>query len=254
MKIAIVGDTHEEFSPLNRVLQDIHYSERDDPVEKVFVVGDFGLWTDSKRGQNFLNAIDYELNAVGMQLYALPGNHENWDHWEWFIENFPKDRDGFTPIRGNISLAPKFHTWVWDDMEFVSVGGAASVDKFWRIEDDKRYGGKSWFEQELITDEEVKQIPEGMDMRTDVLLTHDCSDKTPWAHPILPVLESELNRKRIDQIINRLNPTMHFHGHMHTKYDWYNGDTHTFGLDCDNTRWNWGVLDTNNMTFRWRDL
>jgi diadenosine tetraphosphate (Ap4A) HIT family hydrolase len=42
---------------------------------------------------------------------------------------------------------------------------------------------------------------------------------------------------------------MHFHGHMHKRYEWDNNGTKTIGLNLENERHSRGVLDTKDNSF-----
>jgi hypothetical protein len=111
----------------------------------------------------------------------------------------------------------------------------------------------SWWPQEQITDAEIA----GVRGPADYLFTHDCSNATPWRERLKPDFESQIHRQRIDTVLQEAKPKMHFHGHMHTKYDWHNrvgGDkwTHTFGLDMDGEFYCYGILDLETDTFAWR--
>ena len=67
-------------------------------------------------------------------------------------------------------------------------------------------------------------------------------------------MESHMHRQKIDEVLKRTTPTMHFHGHMHHRYEWENrvgGDdfTRTYGLTCNGALNSWGVLNTEDDTF-----
>ena len=68
-----------------------------------------------------------------------------------------------------------------------------------------------------------------------------------------------VGRPIVDQPVacQHIAPEMHFHGHMHDKYDWMNlrntivGAKHiqTYGLECNGRFWKWGILDTDAEEF-----
>jgi hypothetical protein len=82
-------------------------------------------------------------------------------------------------------------------------------------------------------------------------------------------MDSERHRVQIDKVIAATKPRFHFHGHMHTKYDWVNtlshGDsafrnepwdgpeTRTIGLEAFTDHNSWGVLDTEQDLWYWPD-
>jgi hypothetical protein len=270
MKILIAGDTHGNASSL---LPKISMAQALG-IQKVLVVGDFGLWTHTLDGQLFLDEVQAAAFKANLTVHAIGGNHENWDHWNWMVENLPQSK-GWAYIRSRILLAPKTHSWKWNNKKFVGVGGAVSVDRQWRLEMEQgRYRdpitgrlkpptgtGTLYWPNEVLTDQDVHKIK--MEHNSaDYLITHDCSNKTPWNGRLKADVDSERHRRKIDEILLAVNPGLHFHGHMHTKYDWPNfvGErdgkpvyVQTYGLENDREFWSWGILDTDTDKFTWRD-
>jgi hypothetical protein len=219
-------------------------------------VGDFGIWTHTFGGIKFLDELNELLRHYGRKVYALGGNHENWDHWNWYVENMPKDyNSGFSIVRSHILLAPRVHRWVWGGKQFQVIAGAASIDKDIRVQDEQAGGSRSWWPEEEITDAEIdKLIPSPV----DYLFTHDCSNKTNWGFQLVPDLNSQIHRERIDRALGIVTPKMHFHGHMHKRYEWMNPTgaddngliwTDTYGLNCNGHNDSWGILDTGTNKF-----
>lgn len=256
MLLTIAGDSHGEYRYLNKA---IDYAAKHGS-QKVFVVGDFGLDNQYLSNVLFLDAISLHGNQRGVDIYALPGNHENWDLWNWHIENSPTDNQGFTYVRHNVKIVPKIHYWTWDNVKFASIGGAASIDKAWRLNEDERYGGKSWWYQELLVDADIDAIDPTRPV--DVVLSHDASNDTPWGFKLVPDMSSLYNRQLLDRALNKLKPQRQFHGHMHIKYDWLRhgytpeGEafaTETIGLECNGMIDSFGIMNTEDLSWKWRD-
>jgi hypothetical protein len=243
-------------------------------IQKVLVVGDFGLWTHTFDGQVYLDEIQEAASRAQLTVYAIGGNHENWDHWEFAVNNYPTSK-GFAMVRSRIALAPKAHQWVWNNKQFVGAGGAVSVDRQWREEMEQgRYRdpitgrlkpatgkGTLFWPNEQLTDADVQKI-RMMGVTADYLFTHDCSNRTPWKDRLKPDVDSERHRRRIDEVLRITSPKMHWHGHMHERYDWVNlaGEkdgkpiyVQTYGMERDADYFSWGILDTNTDKFYWRD-
>lgn len=247
-KVMVLGDMH---GFTGSAIAALDHSKHID-YTNIVQVGDFGLWDHTKNGVKYLDDLNEHLRLLGRKLYAVGGNHENWDHWNWYIENMPKTADGFSIVRTHIMLAPRVHYWMWDKKRFYSVAGAASIDKEYRLDAMRNGAEQCWWMQEEITDEEVDGIPE---THRDYLFTHDCSNRTSFGFPIMDHLGSYIHRQRIDRVLEKTTPDMHFHGHMHHKYDWMNrvsGDhwTQTYGLDCNGSPNAWGILDTSDNSFK----
>lgn len=217
----------------------------------MLVVGDFGMWP-GKGGIRFLDECNAAAKEHNIPVYALPGNHEDHDQWEWWLNsNMPKDDAGFTHVREHVLISPKVHNWKWDKKRFFIAGGAVSIDRRMRRE------GQSWWPNETFSEANLFSVEKYKGPAIDYFFTHDASNYTPWGFKLVADPDSQENRHRIDQAIRVLQPRMHFHGHMHHKYDWenyYNGaeyPTQTYGLDCNGESNSWGVLDTEENRFFW---
>lgn len=264
MKILMIGDTHGVASSIAAVLPRAQTLG----ITKAFIVGDFGLFTHEREGIQFLDEVNAAAMRHGVTVYALPGNHENHDHWQWYNENLPQDQDKFTILRSHIRLSKRIQHWSWNGRVFFVAGGAASIDKAVRLRSEARKGRSRtlWWPEEQLSDGEVASVLKVNTDRVKVayLLTHDCSNSTPFGMHLVPNFDSQLHRHKIDKILQHLKPEMHFHGHMHNRYEWnnivgYDADgevewVSTFGLDCNNSHYANGVLDTErsrDTAFTW---
>ncbi len=249
----LVGDQHgfEQF------LVPIINEAGDRNIQHVVVLGDFGLWDHLQGGHLFLDKINQAAINNKLSVYAIGGNHENWDHWNWYTEHMATSK-GFAMVRSRVLLAPKIHHWVWDNKQFVAAGGAVSIDRDERLYDEARGGVKQWWADEQLWEEDVKRI-ESWNKKAHYLLTHDCSNNTQFKYRLKPDLDSQIHRQRIDAVLRATKPEFHFHGHMHEQYDWVNSvtygyahETQTYGLECHNDLYSWGILDTETDIFSWR--
>lgn len=245
MKILVGGDWHGN---TKHAIQMVKEAEKAG-AKRILQVGDFGLWSHYEDGVKYLDQLNEACRKYGVKVYAVGGNHENWDHWDWHLANGPKSYHGFTFIRSHILLAPRIHVWDWEGKRFMMAGGAISVDKMYRKV------GESYWMNEALTDELVESV---QPTKVDYFISHDCSNRTPFRGRLKPDFESELNRRRIDTILAKTSPELHFHGHMHTRYVWENmvNDYHwtkTIGLDMDGTWDSWGILDHETGEFLFRN-
>lgn len=269
-RFGVVGDQHgytKSFTPIIN-----HMGER--KISHVFVVGDFGLWTHVADGHQFLDDINCAAEANNLTIFAVGGNHENWDHWNWFVENMPTHK-GFAMVRRRVLLAPKAHHFKMFDKQFVVAGGAVSIDKQWRVDRERGYDQYSgvqssgtgprtlWWPNEELTDDDVRNITNNFP-KADILLTHDCSNYTQFKNRLKPDADSERHRRRIDEVIRAVQPGVHFHGHMHEKYEWNNTlgtdafggepvvNVRTYGMECNGDYNAWGIYDTDTGEFAYR--
>lgn len=210
----------------------------------ILQVGDFGLWPD---GDYFLDELEMCCAANDVFVYAVMGNHDWNSRWRALVAG-EKNRDEFTggvhvrdhiillPVTGSIEVSGKILAWA---------GGASSIDR------NLREPGLSWWEEEVLTDEDISQLP---DRKVDFLFTHDASNRSPFVSKLIPDLDSRINRMQIDKVLDMTRPTIHFHGHYHIFEHWINrvGADHrtiTFSLDMNQHPNSTGKLDLANYQF-----
>lgn len=252
----LAGDTHGD---IRNVAHKIEVAKEVGDIQRIVILGDFGLWWGHE-AIVYLDEINALAEAKNIQIFALPGNHENYDYWNALVNSAPATSHGWAYIRSNLLLSPRVHSFKWGDRRFVVAGGAVSIDKAYRLEYQRKKGKQIWSPGEQLTEEEVRKAENYAQEygKIDYLLTHDCSNRTPWHDRLKPDLDSQMHRAKIDSILAALKPTMHFHGHMHTIYDWQNlvsvSDgvphyTQTYGLECNRDHWSWGILDLETNEF-----
>jgi hypothetical protein len=254
MRIMLAGDTHGGIGHIEHKIN----MARANGIQRIVVLGDFGLWW-GHGAIRFLDEVNDLAKNVDVQIFALPGNHENYEWWESLVLNSPAKSKGWAYVRSNVLLSPRVHDFVWGGKQFLIAGGAVSIDKKMRLENEKYSGRKTYSPREQLTDTEVDSILASRfanGIGVDYFLTHDCSNMTPFSHSLVPDFDSQIHRQRIDTILRAVKPKNHFHGHMHHRYEWMNrvggGEwTQTYGLDCDNNDWSWGILDLSKDEFVW---
>lgn len=253
----IAGDTHGQF---NHVKHKIDMAKRVGDIARIVILGDFGLWWGHE-AIVYIDAINEYAKANNVQVFALPGNHENYKWWNSVIESAPATSHGWAYLRSHVLLSPRVQHFRWAGKNFVVAGGAVSIDKSYRLVYERETGKRCFSPDEQLTDSEVEVTRKiGNNLKIDYLFTHDCSNRTPFYARLKPDIDSEFHRKKIDRVLMNTNPRFHFHGHMHTKYDWMNfvGEKNgeavyvqTYGLEEDIALFSWGVLDLSNDEFTW---
>lgn len=266
IRILIQGDSHGQYGDIIPKI----YKAGEFKIQHVLVVGDFGLWTHIADGHQFLDDVNEAARINNLSVYAIGGNHENWDHWNWICNNMPTSK-GFAMARRRVLLAPKAHRWSWAGKQFIGAGGAVSVDKDVRLAQER--GGthflKDWginqdfgrgsgektlyWPNEQLENHDVNLIKTWGE--ADYLITHDCSNYTPFGKRLKPDPDSQVHRQRIDEVLKSVQPKMHFHGHMHEAYDWNNdysgGGARTIGLEAFKDFNSWGILDVDKDEWFW---
>lgn len=170
-KFWITGDTHGAVTPRLDVL----LCEEDFVPEEnaLIILGDVGLnyYLGKKDQRN-----KREVEAKGLYLYCVRGNHEA----------RPKDVKGLHRIHdenvgGTVWIEDEFpHIRYFSDwgiyniqgLRTLVVGGAYSVDKYYRIQNNFR-----WFENELLSEGEMDSCLRNVTIEPlpfDLVLTHTC--------------------------------------------------------------------------------
>ena len=252
MKLLIAGDYHGN---LPCALGQIDRAVEEN-CELIIQLGDFGIW-HNYAGVEYLDSINEKLRSVSRKLLFVGGNHENYNLIESWEKHNPRSSNGHVYVRSNILYIPRGSTWKWAGKNFLGLGGAVSIDKSMRTPNE------SWWWQEAITAEQMNQtvLNASYRGRIDYFFSHDCSDRTPWKDRLKPDVDSVTNRKKIDWVLDRVKPKIHFHGHMHEWYDWkidhslpFSDEdgpfTQVYGLNMETERNSHGVLDLETDEFR----
>lgn len=164
-KIYISGDTHRDFSRF-KILKD----EEDIAV---IILGDAAVnWILDNEDQIFKQSLKKKYPNI--TWYLLRGNHEARPA---ALPTIQTDWDD--EIQGYVQYEPNFlHIrYLLDGGEYqinghsiLTIGGAYSVDKFYRLQK-----GYIWYEDEQLTQEEMKQITSSIfGKHYDFILTHTC--------------------------------------------------------------------------------
>jgi predicted phosphodiesterase len=249
-RILFAGDTHGD---TNHVRWLIEKAVKLD-CQAVFVLGDFGIWNHADQGK-FVDSVSKFSRLADVPVYFLPGNHDNYDLLEEWEKESQRDEDDFVRVPPNLHYSPRGHRWTWGGVRFMSLGGAYSVDRPGRIEDDanllkgarakaamghtlsakQRYilrtGQYYWWPQEEISEEEAQYALRPGPV--DVLLTHDKPrDSDPGWHR-KDLFRCHPNQDKIQAVVNAKRPEVLLHGHLHFPYEQMVGQTWVKSLDCD---------------------
>jgi len=147
MNIIITGDIHGQFSYLNRLI-----NRHKDWLDLVICCGDFGYWP------NFTD--NHKLIKTHVPVLWCDGNHDN----HWALKDLIKSGD--LEITKNVFYMPRGSVYTLDDgRTILFMGGADSIDK------DSRTIGHDWFPEEIITQNDITDLP---DVKIDIFITHTC--------------------------------------------------------------------------------
>lgn len=211
--VYITGDTHGDFSRY------IEFNARMTPAKEdtMIVLGDAGLNYYGNERDDSRKAF---VNGFPFTTFCIHGNHEmrpadipTYKTKEycggtvWYEEKYP-----------NILFAKDGEFYDFDGFSCVVIGGAYSVDKFYRISH-----GWNWFENEQPSEEIKKYVEQQLESRgykADVVLSHTC----PVFYEPIEVFIKGLDQSCVDK------STEMWLGGIEYKLDykrWYCGHYHT---------------------------
>lgn len=254
MRIMIVGDTHGSSAHWKYIAKKI----RPLWIDAIVQVGDFGFLEHWPGGKGYLDKVNTIAGRLGKTVYWVDGNHENFDQLYYKYTEFTSD--GFRIIRPNVLHIPRAHTWEWDGVRFMGLGGGYSIDQMSRVVDEMNGGLKAWWPQELITDEEVDRAKAAG--RVDVMFTHDVPEGNQGLQEafiqqtgrrLIPEFLSAENRRQLRRVFNAVKPQILFHGHYHIRYNGELNGCKIIGLAHNGAAIptdSWYVLDTEDITPR----
>lgn len=163
------------------------------------------------------------LEQWEIELYFIDGNHEN------FPRLYEKKilEDGTRYVRDNITYIPRGYRWQWEEITFLALGGAASIDRYFRRE------GKSWWPEEYLTEWDILTAQSGGPV--DVMFCHDSpagapntvtDDNQGQQYAIKSFGADSLNycnihRQLLKRVTDVTAPRLLFHGHYHRHMSGY---------------------------------
>lgn len=159
MRIGITGDTHGD-----PFLSQI-FSAKRKGLTHLIVCGDFGyVWMGSKYENDIL---DY-INNIGIQVLFIDGNHDN----HILLRQYPiqnKFGGKVRVIRDNIIYLLRGEVYTINDKKFLTIGGARSIDRDFRIKN------VSWWEEEILNEKERSNTLYNLHLnnyKIDYIITH----------------------------------------------------------------------------------
>lgn len=230
--IYITGDTHARFERVELFCKENNTSKDD----ILIILGDAGL-------NYYCNKKDSKLkeyvSSLPITVFSIHGNHEerpfNIDSYKlvdfcggkvWIEDEFP-----------NLLFAKDGEVYDFNGISTLVVGGAYSVDKFYR-----QMMGYMWFKDEQPSEEikrEVENKLNSVDWRIDCVLSHT----TPVKYEPVEWFLSGVNQSTVDKstelwldtIENKLDYKKWYCGHYHgekkiDKVEFMFNSTHIFEI------------------------
>lgn len=208
--VIITGDTHGKMDRIVNLSKQQNLSDED----TIVILGDVGI--------NYRGAIydEYKKSMLTEQkatIFCIQGNHEN------RASNIPTYKEKiwhggkvlYEKEYPNIIFAQDGEIFDLDGFKCIVIGGAYSVDKYYRL-----YYGYNWFEDEQPSDEikayVEKQIAE---RKIDVVFSHTCPYKyIPTEAFISGIDQNTVDNSTelwLDKIESKIDYTAWHCGHWH---------------------------------------
>lgn len=219
--LLVAGDVHGDA----RHMAYLYEKAVEQKCHVIVQVGDFGYWEHYDDGV-FLDLCEqgfHDTTEFGWPVIVIwiDGNHENHPLlYKLYGPGSPLHEtspEGFWKIREGLYYVPRGTRWVWSDVSFLGLGGAYSIDKNYRLGEQRKDGIERWWSTEQLTDEDVAHCLEDRS-HVDVMFTHDKPRdvKVPWDRHDLPAAKP--NQDKIQKVLDVLEPNLLIHGHLHLRY------------------------------------
>ena len=209
--VYVTGDIHGQPRRVVNFAKDVHISRND----VLIILGDVGA-------NYYLNELDNEckrrLNSIKCTIFCIHGNHEcrpehvssyhlvDWNGGKVWVEDaYPR-----------ILFAKDGEIYTIEGKSYLAIGGAYSVDKFYRLE--RNYG---WWSDEQPSEEIKRYVESQIDKvkRVDYVLSHTCPFKYEPREAFLNFIdqstEDDSTERWLDMIEEKLEYKLWFCGHWH---------------------------------------
>lgn len=207
--IYITGDMHGDINQMRQVMNKINCKSNN----TLIVLGDFGAnYYFDKKDDIFKNAIsEYNIN-----IFVIRGNH---DGNPALIENIEQKEKygniGYIEQKyPNIFYAINSNIYNIEKNQFLVLGGAYSVDKFYRLS-----MGYKWFSDEQMTIPERENFLQDCPEKVDVILTHTCPYTNVPRHLFLKTIDQSTVDNSMEYFLQEVKEKIEyknwFFGHYH---------------------------------------
>lgn len=220
--IYILGDVHGNFKTLNqfinleirknpglRRLADENLASGVDFQAMIIQCGDFAYYWPGRDSFMRIDAQADFLPGGRVPIFWIGGNHDDWDQLDAL-------GSGITEIEKGIFYCPFGSTLDFGPTAFLLAGGAASIDRTYRLELMAQGYPRIWWEQEGISEAEMARLADVP--RADIVISHTC----PKSFPIQEYLDippgqfiREPSQEMLETVLDRYRLKRWYFGHFH---------------------------------------
>lgn len=211
--IYLTGDIHGDISRIMTFIEEQQLGKDD----MIILLGDVGLnFWGNNHSEKKKKAI---LNDTGVTFLCVHGNHEMRPYTiKSYGEKIWKGGMVYEEFAfPNIKFLKDGEVYELEGAKFIAIGGAYSVDKYYRIANRI-----PWFPDEQPSEEVKLQVEEKLDdlgWKVDFVLSHTCPEKYVPTEAFMPGLPQESvdhsTELWLDSIEDRLTYTCWYCGHWH---------------------------------------
>lgn len=170
--IYVIGDIHGDYNLLDARFGDIKTSKKVEKKDVLFVAGDAGFINSYETLDSKQKRIK-QLNTLPFIIIVVLGNHENYDIIESLDETTIFNGVCYKEEDVDVYYAKNGQIFDIDGLKFFTFNGGLSVDKEKRLEYEKQYKIKFWWEQEVKTEDFPAAFTKYIMYHVDYVITHD---------------------------------------------------------------------------------
>lgn len=217
-RMFVRGDTHGNFDFLPYFCQD-HNTTTDDVL---VILGDAGIlyYGGKKSREKYLKQY---LTEQPITLFCIRGNHEDRPENRKISKVYNSQLNGYVYCEDeypNILYALDGGTYRWNNKSILTIGGAYSVDKFYRLS-----MGWYWNINEQLTEDEMNSISnQYAGQRFDYVFTHTCPYSWQPTDLFLKSIDQSMVDNSMERWMEKFSLEINF-GH------WYFGHFHDDRFD-----------------------
>ena len=220
-RIFITGDTHGGFRSFEGEMARFKKFEKfEKSLSKddfLIIAGDFGfVWNMFQSDAREERWMKYFNDRAYTTLF-IDGNHENFDRLNAYkVSEFKGGK--VHKISDSVYHLMRGQIYDFDGVKIFTMGGALSIDR------DRRDLGFSWWEGEMIGDDDIKEAYANLakhDCKVDVVVTHTCPRfvvsrviKLSMAAKI-----DDINSKILQDIYDKIEFKKWYFGHFHEDFN-----------------------------------
>ena len=211
--IYLTGDTHGSFDRISEFCHRFKTTKED----VMIILGDAGInYYEGKRAELLKKMLD----DMPITFFCIHGNHEQ---RPYAIPTYHEEtwNGGMVYVEKkhpSILFGKDGEVYNLDGKKAIVIGGAYSVDKFYRL--SRHY---AWFDNEQPSDEIKKTVEDKLDTmgwKVDIVLTHTTPLKYEPVEVFLSMIDQSTVDKTTEQWLDKIEDRLDYHkwycGHYHT--------------------------------------